>query len=118
MLQKLGFEVTLVADGREAVATFRDDPDRYVLVLLDLTMPHLDGGQTFIELRRLRPDIRVVLMSGFNEQEAVARFAGKGLASFLQKPFLFETLSETLQAVLTNDKKPGSLSDLAAGIPS
>ncbi len=100
MLRKLGFEAALARDGREAVSAFRAEPDRFALVLMDLTMPHLDGEQAFAELRRIRPNARVVLMSGFNQHEAVSRFTGKGLASFLQKPFQVESLSATLQGAL------------------
>lgn len=105
MLRALGFETALVANGREAVDAFRANPDAYVIVLLDLTMPHMDGEQAFTELRRLQPDVRVVLMSGFNRQEAVARFTGKGLASFLQKPFSMEALTEVMQSVLGDERK-------------
>ena len=90
----------LVSDGREAVEVFRVEPARFDLVLLDLTMPHMDGEQTFTELRRLRPDVRVVLMSGFNAQEALLRFPGKGLASFLQKPFSIDDLHSVLRGIL------------------
>jgi two-component system cell cycle sensor histidine kinase/response regulator CckA len=100
MMHKLGIEPVLVSDGREAVEVFRAQPDRFGLVLLDLTMPQMDGEQTFTELRRLRPDVRVVLMSGFNAQEAMVRFPGKGLASFLQKPFTIDSLRTVLQNVL------------------
>ena len=98
MLRAFGIEPVLACDGREAVGIFRDTPDRFALVLLDLTMPHMDGEQAFAELRRLRPDVRVVLMSGFNAQEAMVRFTGKGLASFLQKPFSVGDLRAVLQA--------------------
>jgi CheY-like chemotaxis protein len=100
MMQKLGLEPVLAPDGRQAVEIFRTEADRFALVLLDLTMPDMDGEQTFTELRRLRPDVRVVLMSGFNAQEAMARFPGKGLASFLQKPFTIDSLRSVLQGVL------------------
>ncbi len=99
ILRRLGFEVALAADGREAVNAFRDEPDGFTLVLMDLTMPHMDGESAFMELRRIRENVRVVLMSGFNEQEAISRFTGKGLASFLQKPFGFEELNTVLQEV-------------------
>ncbi|MBC7365944.1 MAG: response regulator, partial [Undibacterium sp.] len=105
MLRALGFDTALVANGREAVDAFRENPGAYALVLLDLTMPHMDGEQAFTELRRLQPDVRVVLMSGFNRQEAVARFTGKGLASFLQKPFSMEALTEVMQSVLSGEGK-------------
>jgi DNA-binding NarL/FixJ family response regulator len=60
----------------------------------------MDGEETFRELRRLCPDIRVLLTSGYNEQEAVQRFVGKGLAGFLQKPYVLSTLAERLRTVL------------------
>ncbi len=101
MLRRQGFEVALAADGREAVEAFRATPDRFRMVLMDLTMPHLDGEQAFIELRRIRADVRVVLMSGFDRHEAVSRFTGKGLASFLQKPFELQELYRIVQGVLT-----------------
>ena len=100
MLQSLGFETVTVADGREAVAAFRENPRKFTLVLLDLTMPNMDGEQAFTEMRLLKSDVRVILMSGFNRQESVARFTGRGLANFLQKPFGLETLRETLRVVL------------------
>ncbi len=100
MVKRLGFDVALAADGREGLEIFRQRSGDFALVLMDLTMPHLDGKQAFEELRRIRPEVRVVLMSGFNEQEAISQFTGKGLAGFLPKPFQFETVSETLRRVL------------------
>ena len=64
---------------------FREHADEIVGVLLDLTMPHMDAEEAFREMRRLRPGIPVILCSGYNEQEATQRFAGKGLAGFVQK---------------------------------
>jgi CheY-like chemotaxis protein len=66
------------------------------LVLLDLTMPGLEGQEVFRQIRHLRPEVPVVLMSGYNEQEAVAHFTGKNLAGFLQKPFTLEELAHRL----------------------
>ena len=92
MLHATGYEVVLAVDGREGVAKFREAPASFSAVLLDLTMPHMDGTEAFTELRRIKPNIKVVLMSGFNEQDAISRFAGQGLAAFLQKPFAPEEL--------------------------
>ncbi len=103
MMRVIGFDPVLAADGREAVEVFRAQPERFDLVLLDLTMPHMDGEQTFTELRRLRPDARVVLMSGFNAHEALLRFPDRGLAGFLQKPFTIASLSATMREVLDGD---------------
>jgi PAS domain S-box-containing protein len=101
MLRKLGLDPVLVADGQEALETFQAEPSRFALVLLDLTMPNLDGEQTFAELRRLRPDIRIVLMSGYNAQEAIQCFTGDGPPGFLQKPFTVDSLREVLQSALS-----------------
>ncbi|MEO7358994.1 MAG: response regulator [Gemmatimonadaceae bacterium] len=97
MLELMGFTTVEANDGAHAVELFRARPDEIAMVMLDLTMPRLDGEQTYAELRRLKPSVRVVLMSGFNQQEAIARFTGKGLASFLQKPFSLETLRDAVQ---------------------
>jgi PAS domain S-box-containing protein len=92
VLTALGYTVITAADGREAVDTLRASREPVDAVLMDLTMPKLDGVAALEELRRLRSDLPVILMSGYNEQDAVARFAAAGLAGFLQKPFSAETL--------------------------
>jgi signal transduction histidine kinase/CheY-like chemotaxis protein len=100
MLQALGFTTELAVDGREGMEKYRQDPSRYQLVLLDLTMPHMDGEETFRQLRHLNPGVKVLLMSGYNQQEAVGRFTGKGLAGFVQKPFEIERLIAAVRQVL------------------
>jgi PAS domain S-box-containing protein len=100
MLRKLGFDVTMVADGREAVEAFEKEPSKYSVVLMDLTMPHLCGERAFEQLRQIRADVGILLMSGFNEHEAASRFAGKPLSSFIQKPFRFDELSSAVHGIL------------------
>jgi len=100
MLERLGLEVRVCASGREALDLFAEDPDRYDCVILDLTMPQPDGEETFREMRRLRKDVRVVLSSGYNEQDLIARFASKGLAGFIQKPYVLRRLREVLAGTL------------------
>lgn len=103
LLRRRGFTVSDAAGGREAVDLVEQDPHRFRLVLLDLTMPHMDGDATFDALRRLSADIKVVLMSGYNEQEVTRQFAGRGLAAFLQKPFRAEDLDNVIRRVLEAD---------------
>ncbi len=86
-LERSGFEVLLAEDGREAVRIFEDRADDISVVILDMTMPHMDGEDTFRELRRIRPDVMVILSSGYNEREVTRRFVGKGTAGFIQKPY-------------------------------
>jgi PAS domain S-box-containing protein len=106
MMDTMGLDAVLAADGREAIEVFRASAGRFALVLLDLTMPNMDGEQTLAELRRISPDVRVVLMSGFNAHEVLVRFNGKGLASFLQKPFTIDSLRSTMQEVLEGKPLP------------
>jgi len=96
MLRELGFEAVTARDGEEALEMFKAEPHAIRLVLLDLTMPRRDGEETFRELKRIRPDVRVVLMSGFNQAEATVRFGPSELAGFLAKPFTSETLGEVI----------------------
>ena len=86
-LVRAGFEVITASTGRDALARIGERADDIGLVILDLTMPDLDGRATLVELRKLRPSLRVVLTSGYSEQEALREFADGTLAGFLQKPF-------------------------------
>jgi CheY-like chemotaxis protein len=101
-LKILGFSVLIATDGREAVAIYREYQAEIRAVLLDMMMPGMPGAATFRQLRQLDPNVRVILMSGYNEQEATNAFAGKGLVAFLQKPFRQLDLRRTLEEVLKN----------------
>jgi signal transduction histidine kinase/ActR/RegA family two-component response regulator len=98
MLERLGHRVVTAASGRAGVATLLARRDEVALVLLDVTMPHFSGAETLREMRRVRPDVRVVLMSGFTETEAITRFAGLGVAGFLEKPFALDELERAVDA--------------------
>jgi two-component system, cell cycle sensor histidine kinase and response regulator CckA len=74
--------------------------DEVALVLLDLTMPRMGGEETFDALRVLDPRVRVVISSGYSEQDMTSRFAGKGLAGFVPKPYTLAELAKRLQAAL------------------
>jgi DNA-binding NarL/FixJ family response regulator len=74
--------------------------DKIQVVLLDMTMPVMSGEETFRQFKTIRPDVRVLLSSGYNEAEAVRRFTGKGLAGFIQKPYSALTLAEKIRSVL------------------
>lgn len=103
VLERAGYAVLTASDGVEAVAVYREYSDTIAAVVLDMTMPHMSGEETFRELRRIRPDVRVLLSSGYSEGEATHRFAGKGLAGFLQKPYRPHLLVETLAKILAGE---------------
>jgi len=69
-------------------------------MILDLTMPKMDGVTAFGEVSRIRPDVRVILSSGYGQKEATRRFVGKGLAGFIQKPYTLANLRNTLRLVV------------------
>jgi two-component system, cell cycle sensor histidine kinase and response regulator CckA len=99
MLEEMGLTVLTAWDGNQAVEIFREHVDKILFVLLDLTMPGLDGAQAFREMRRLNPKVKVILSSGYNEQDVTQRFVGKGLAGFIQKPYTMVKLREKLNEV-------------------
>lgn len=100
MLVSLGYSVIIAADGREALDLYRERGDTIDLVLLDMTMPHMDGMETCRELRRYDPKARVIISSGYTVQDIESQFAGKGLDGFIQKPFTVKGLKDELVRVL------------------
>ena len=98
-LERFGYTVLTATNGSEALDVVRASGG-IDLVLLDLTMPVMDGEETLRRLRLLRPQLRVVLSSGFNEVEAVRHFTGKGLAAFIQKPYAARTLAQTVKLAM------------------
>ena len=93
----LGWDVLTASNGAEAVAKYDAHDEHIDLVLLDMTMPVMGGAEAFRELRRIDPGVRVLLTSGYNEQDTTSRFAGKGLAGFLQKPYRASAVVEKLK---------------------
>jgi CheY-like chemotaxis protein len=91
-LERAGLDVHCARNGREAVAVVRHHADAIDLVLLDRTMPASSGEEVFDEIRRLRPDLPIVLVSGYSQESVRVQFAGRDLAGFLHKPFLSSTL--------------------------
>lgn len=108
MTRQLGFDVIGVEDGQAAVELIEQSNDEIACVLLDLTMPRMDGEQAFKALCRVRPNLPIILCSGFDESDATPRFSGMGLAGFIQKPFSMSRLRGALRtAVDSNSGEPG-----------
>ena len=101
MIERLGFTVLAAADGREALDIFRQRRDEIRVVVLDLTMPRMDGVQTLQEIHSLEPDAKVIICSGYAEAELKAKFAGMRFAGLVQKPFALAKLREVLKKALT-----------------
>jgi len=104
MLNRLGFDIIQAEHGIEGLELLNANLDAVCLILLDLTMPKMDGEETFREIRNLHLPPPVVLMSGFSEQDTNDRFAGKGLAGFLAKPITVENLKLVIDKALKVDE--------------
>jgi PAS domain S-box-containing protein len=92
-LRRLGYNVITAADGSRGVELLRERGKSIRLVLLDLSMPGVSGKDTMREIRKIRPDVPVVLSSGYSEDDALRGFEDQMLAGFLQKPYTGRTLA-------------------------
>jgi len=99
ILQEIGFQTIGAEDGRRALEIMDEVGDSVTAVLLDLSMPRMGGAETFRRLRALRPDLPILMMSGYTEQVVAPQFSGfgPGVTGFLQKPFLAEDLIAVLR---------------------
>lgn len=104
LLKNMGYnDVMVAASGQEAIDIYRKEMNRISLVLLDLTMPQMDGEETYRQLRSVNPDVKVILSSGYSLQSIGDRFHGKGLCGFLQKPYLQDALQQTIRNAISDD---------------
>lgn len=95
-LQRLGLTPTACENGESAVAAFTEDPARWRLVVLDLSMPGLDGVDALQAIRGTRPGMPVIISSGYSEAELASRILDRAGVAFLQKPFTVHTLSRAV----------------------
>jgi PAS domain S-box-containing protein len=102
MLQEIGFNTVTAVDGRDALEAIDRVGDSVTAVLLDLSMPRMGGQETFRRLREVRPNLPIVLMSGYTEEVVAPQFngSGPGITAFLQKPFLSEDLVGVLRRLV------------------
>ncbi len=100
VLRHYGYTTELAVDGLEAVARFRANPQGFVAVLLDLTMPGLSGAEVLRESRQLNPTVRVLLMSGYSEQDVLSRLEDQGVVAILHKPFTRQALLARIGEVI------------------
>jgi signal transduction histidine kinase/CheY-like chemotaxis protein len=99
ILQDIGFQTISAEDGRHALDIMEEVGDTVTAVLLDLSMPRMGGAEAFRRLRERRPDLPILMMSGYTEQVAAPQVdnSGPGITGFLQKPFLAEDLIAVLR---------------------
>ncbi len=100
MLEEIGLNVLTAVNGLDAIDTFKKHHDKISCVILDLTMPRLDGEEAFVELEQMGIDVPVVISSGHSEQNIAKRFADKNIAGIIHKPFQAHELAAKLREVL------------------
>ena len=104
ILERLGYKVTSKTDSEEALMEFATLPERYDLVITDMTMPKLTGEQLARKLMEIKPDIPVILCTGFNETITEEKALAMGIDKFVMKPVVKDELASTIRAVLDNPK--------------
>jgi CheY-like chemotaxis protein len=107
MLRELGFDVVCAEDGEEALRFFGEKGHEIRAVLLDLTMPRMDGIACFQALRAIRPDVKVLLSTGYSEIETAERFAGYGFGGVIQKPYSMARLRTEFTRLLGAEQGGG-----------
>jgi len=103
ILKSLGYEVLTARSGKEALDIYSNNRDRIDIVLLDLVMPGMSGGDTFAGLKEMNPDVRVLLSSGYSINGQASFLLKKGCNGFIQKPYNMKDLSQKIHEILTRE---------------
>jgi DNA-binding NtrC family response regulator len=100
VLERLGYNVTAMTSSLKALELFKEDPHRYDLLLTDLIMPQLDGDKLVSEIIEIRPDMPVIITSGFTDTIINDNFKQISNKAFIPKPFQPQELAKTVRQVL------------------
>jgi len=100
MLERLGYKILLARNGKEAAELYWKNKEKIDLVILDMIMPGMSGGETYNHLVRINPNVKVLLSSGYSINEQATEILERGCSGFIQKPFNLETLSQKMREIL------------------
>ena len=100
LLSEIGYRVIAVSNGKRAIEVFSTNPDGFNAVVMDLSMPEMDGKECFAKLHEIDPGVRVILITGFSRDGRVQELLDMGVKGFLQKPFRLEKLSAVLADII------------------
>ncbi len=104
MLGELGYTVMAALSGPEALEVYRQNPGRIDIVIMDMIMPGLGGGETFDRLKRINPNVKVLLSSGYSINGQASKIMERGCDGFIQKPFTLMQLSAKIREILDGGK--------------
>ena len=102
MLKHLGYEVLLANDGQEALELYKKNQDKIDLVLLDMVMPVMGGGEAFDRMKEINTNVKVLLSSGYSIEGEAKEILNRGCDAFIQKPFKLEHFSQKIKKLLGN----------------
>jgi CheY-like chemotaxis protein len=100
ILRELGYKVLIARGGKEAVEIYSRNKDKIDIVILDVIMPEMGGGETYDRMKKMNPDIKVLLLSGYSIDGQAEEILQRGCNGFIQKPFNVSKLSQTMREIL------------------
>jgi CheY-like chemotaxis protein len=100
ILEALGYQALLARGGKEAIDVYTENRDKIDLVILDMVMPDMGGGETFDNLKKINPDLKVLLSSGYSINGQANEIIERGCNGFIQKPYNIKDLSKKIRALL------------------
>jgi len=100
LLQELGYKVLTAESGQDAIKLYKKNVDKIDLVIMDMIMPGMGGGETFDHLKEIKSDIKVLLSSGYSINGQASEILERGCDGFIQKPFNINQLSEKIQGII------------------
>jgi CheY-like chemotaxis protein len=103
LLRSIGYRVLVARDGEEAIQIHRKYRNDIDIVLLDMMMPNMGGGETYDRMKEMNPEIRVLLSSGFGVDGGPSKILERGCDGFIQKPFTINELSDKLREIFPGE---------------
>ncbi|MGD9230814.1 MAG: response regulator, partial [Desulfobacterales bacterium] len=100
MLTKVGYNVLIAKNGKNAIEIYKENQDKIDIVIIDMIMPELSGGETYDKLKEMNPDINVLLSSGHSIDGQATQILERGCNGFIQKPFNINVLSMKIKEIL------------------
>ena len=101
ILSSLGYQVIMAKSGKEAIEIYRANKNKINMVILDMIMPDIGGGETYDRLKEINPEIKVLLSSGYSIDGQASEIMNRGCNGFIQKPFNVEQLSRKIRNILS-----------------
>ncbi|MBW2075274.1 MAG: response regulator [Deltaproteobacteria bacterium] len=104
LLEAMGYRVLIARDGKEAIEIYKQNQDEIDIILLDMVMPKMGGGEVYDRIKEINPDIKVLLLSGYSIEGEADEILDRGCNGFIQKPFDIKELSYKLRDLLNRDR--------------